>query len=203
MGDTLPKHTEFECKYRVEPHLLIDFKKTVESLPGLKKFVYVEGPDKYFVHPDSSFARYRKASHGLDDGRAEVTWKIKQPGAKNNFIRKEWNWRVDGTPEETITESLQAHGFLFNFSIVKTCHIYNFDDATLVFYTVYDTTDGKSTKTDTFVEIEVEEESIHNLTEEQAWEVITKYEKALEPIGVSAQKRMKRSLYEMYVRETK
>lgn len=201
MNENLPKHTEFECKYRVEAHFLIDFKKIASSIPGLKNFIYVEGPDKYYTLSDGSFARYRKASHGLDHGRAEVTWKIKQPGAKNNIIRTEYNWRVDNTLEETITDALIGQGYKFNFSIVKTCHIYTYEDATIVFYTVYDTTDGRSTKTDTFVEIEVKEETIHNFTEDQAWDIINKYEKALEPIGVTPQKRMKRSLFEMYVRE--
>lgn len=199
--DTIPKLTEFETKYRVEPHLLTEFKRLMNDLPGLEKFIYVEGPDYYFTKPDGSFARYRRPSHGLDNGRSEVTIKVKPEGAKNNIIRKEVNWRVDITPEDSIREGLRLMGYMPNFSIWKGCHIYNFDDATLVFYTVYDTTDGKATKADSFVEIEVSEEKIAEMTEDQAWAIITKYEKALEDVGLNPQKRLKKSLFEMYRRE--
>lgn len=195
----LPKFTEFEVKFRVEPQILTAFKSIVEKLPDLEKFIYVEGPDEYFTKTDN-FARYRKASHGLDNNRAEITIKVKPEGAKNNIIRKEVNWRVDGTPREAIHEGLIEMGFSFNFSIWKSCHIYVFADATLVFYTVYDTTDGKSQRTDNFLEIEVDEEKVKTLTEEQGWEIIVKYEKALESLGITPQKRLRKSLFEMYKR---
>lgn len=199
----VPQLTEFETKYRVEPHFLTFFKDTVGKLPNLHKFIYVEGPDEYYVK-DDKFMRYRRPSFGLDNNRSEVTMKTKPEGAKNNIKRREWNWRVDNTPEHTIREGIKDLGFEFNFSIWKSCHIYNFDDATLVFYTVYDTTNGKPSKTDTFVEIEVSEEGIDaGMSEQKCWDTITKYEKILEPIGVNARSRLRKSLYEMYVREHK
>ncbi len=195
-----PNLTEFETKYRVEPHLLTEFKRIMATIPNLHKFLYVEGPDEYWVRGDGDFARYRRPEHGLDNGRAELTMKKKREGAKNNIIRREWNWRVDGTPVETIREGLKDLGFTFNFSVWKSCHIYNFEDATLVFYTVYDTTNGKASKTDSFVEIEVSEEHVSQMTEAQAWAVIEKYEKILEPIELTPRNRMRRSLFEIYVR---
>jgi hypothetical protein len=39
------------------------------------------------------------------------------------------------------------------------------------------------------------------MTEEEAWGIIVKYEKVLESVGVSPQKRLRKSLFEMYVRE--
>ena len=206
MDDTEPNtaneikpFTEFETKYRVETQVLTEFKSIMDNFPGLTKFIYVEGPDEYFTKAEG-FARYRKASHGLDDNRAEVTIKVKPEGAKNNIIRKEINWRVDNTPRDAIHEGLKEMGFKFNFCIWKSCHIYNFEDATLVFYTVYDTTDGKPQKTDNFLEIEVSEEKIHGFNEDQCWDIIVKYEKALETIGISPQKRLRKSLFEMYKR---
>lgn len=196
---TIPDLTEFETKYRVEPHLLTEFKRIVASIDGLQKFLYIEGPDEYWVR-DENFARYRRPEHGLDNGRAEITFKTKPEGAKNNIIRREINWRVDVTPPETVREGLKDLGFKFNFSVWKSCHIYNFHDATLVFYTVYDTTNGKALKTDSFVEVEVSEEHISKMTEEEAWTIIEKYEKILEGIDITPQKRMRRSLFEIYVR---
>ena len=196
----LDKHTEFEVKFRADDIKLEDFRDVVKSLPNLKKVIFVSGPDFYFVKPDGSFARFRKPEYGHTSGGNEVTVKEKTEGHKNNIIRKEVNWKVNGTPDATIWEGLQMMGFAYNFSINKDCHIFIFDDATAVYYTVTDTTDSKKKKTEAFIEIEVKEETIGNLTEDQAWLVVEKYEKALESLGLSAQKRLKKSLYEMYVR---
>lgn len=201
----LEKLTEFETKYRVGPEVLTEFKSVVGSIASQQpdaKFIYVEGPDEYWVSKDK-FLRYRRPSFGLDGGRSEVTMKTKPEGAKNNQKRREWNWRVDNTPAETIREGFKDLGFEFNFSIWKSCHIYVLDDATLVMYTVYDTTTGKPTKTDSFIEIELHEDDIHDKTYDEAMAIIVKYEKVLSDIGVTARSRLKKSLYEMYVRDTK
>jgi hypothetical protein len=209
------EHVEFETKYRVADHLLIEFKQILEAHTELKGFVYVEGPDQFFTYPDSwfnsmpqwdpegTFIRYRKPSFGLDKGRRQVTWKYKPANSKNNIQRKEHNWDIGGTPEKVILEQIKDSGAIFNCSIVKNCHIYNFPDATLVFYTVYDTTFGKPEEADYFVEIEVDESLIGSMSEDQAWAVIEKYEKVLAPIGISAQKRLKKSLFQMYRKEVK
>lgn len=205
MSELLDPNTEFECKYRVEPHVVVDFKKIVESIPDLKSFLYVEGPDFYYSHPDfdaRSFGRYRRPSFGLDGGRAEWTVKRWPEGAKNGIKRLEMNWRVDQTPEEDVKRGAEVMGFVPNFAIKKSCQIYKFDDATLVFYTVYDITDAvTSPKVDHFVEIEVcEKKIVEGLTEEQAWGIVEKYEKLLAPIGISAKKRLRTQLWDMYKR---
>lgn len=208
------EHIEFETKYRVEDHQLIEFKQIVEA-QSPQDFIYVEGPDYYYVYPEpwfkmmpqwdpsGTFIRYRKPSYGLDKGRRQVTWKYKPIDAKNNIQRKENNWDIGTTPEKVILEQIQDSGGVFNFSIVKNCHIYIFADATLVFYTVYDTTYGKPKKADNFVEIEVKEETMAETTEAAAWAVIEKYEKILAPIGIVPQKRLRKSLFEMYKKERK
>lgn len=201
----LDLNTEFEVKYRVEPHVLVEFKQIAGNLPDLLNFLYVEGPDFYYTHSDyedSSFGRYRRPSFGLDNGRAEWTVKFKPKNAKSSQNRLELNWRVDRTPEEDVKRGAELMGFKFNFSIVKSCQIYKFDDATMVFYTVYDVTDGTTaSKVDHFVEIEVCEDKIRaGLTEDQCWAIIDKYEKILAPIGITPQKRLRRSLFDMYRR---
>lgn len=198
----IEKLVEFETKYRIEPKFLIEFKAIMNKLSGLKKFIYVEGEDEYYVKEDD-FIRYRMPENGIEGARAEITMKKKPVGATNNIIRREWNWRVDGTVSDTIREGIKDFGFVFNFSIWKGCHIYNFDDATIVFYTVYETTDGKVEKIDNFIEIEVAEEDVFKMTKDQAWTVIVKYEKALESVGLSPQRRLRKSLYEMYRKEIK
>jgi len=232
--ENIAKHTEFETKYRVDPSVLTEFKRIVDTLPNLEKFIYVEGPDDYLTneHLTKSFAdfsetlkdkdkerlqaliaetiglfppfmRYRRPSHGLDNNRQELTTKYKQDGSKNNIIREEKNLRVDKTEEQTVKAFVKDIGYKTNFSIWKTCHIYNFDDATLVFYSVYDTTDGKASKMDNFVEIEVSEEKVSGMTESMAWTIIEKYETALAEVGLTPHKRLKKSLFEMYRRPVK
>lgn len=193
-------HIEFESKYRVEQNILLPFKLIVEKMPTFKEFVYAEGPDEYFIK-ESLFARYRKEANKGPNARAELTIKIKPEGAKNNIIREEYNVRVDSTPRETIVKFLSALGFKHNFTVMKSCFIYRMEDATLVFYTVADVTDGSLKSEDHFVEIEVSEEKIHTMTESQAWEILIRYEKLLEPIGLNAQRRLKKSLFEMYRRD--
>jgi adenylate cyclase class IV len=195
-------HIEFESKYRVEPSILLPFKLLVEAMPTFKEFVYAEGPDVYYVKKDL-FLRYRKEANKGTNARAELTMKIKPAGAKNNIIREEFNIRVDSTPKETILKFVSALGFDYNFTVVKSCHIFTMEDATLVYYLVADTTDGTLRGQDCFVEIEVSEEQIHTMTEDQAWEILVKYEKMLESVGVSPQRRLRKSLFEMYEREVK
>lgn len=149
------------------------------------------------------FMRYRRPSHGLDDDRKELTTKYKQSGSKNNIQREEKNIRVDGVDEQTIMKFVSDLGYKINFSIWKACHIYNLDDATIVWYQVHDTTTGKVTKVDYFVEIEVDEESISTKTEKEAWAIIEKYEKILENVGLSARSRLRKSLFEIYKRDVK
>lgn len=200
MEAKLNEHTEFEVKFRADNILLEDFRDVVKKLPDLKKMIFVSGPDLYYVKPDGSFARFRKPEYGDLSGGNEVTIKEKIGSSKNNIIRKEVNWKVNGTPDNTIKEGLLMMGYSFNFSINKDCHIFIYEDATVVYYSVTDTTDGKKRKSKSFIEIEVKEETINNLTESDAWKVIEKYEKALEPLGTTPQKRLKKSLYEMFVR---
>lgn len=232
--ELVAKHTEFETKYRVDASTLTEFKHIADNLPGLEKFIYVEGPDTYYTNEHITkrfdafaetlseknkeafrtlldetigafppFMRYRRPSHGLDGDRKELTTKYKQSGSKNNIQREEKNIRVDRVDEDTITKFVVDLGYKMNFQIWKACHIYNFKDATIVWYQVHDTTTGKVSKVDYFVEIEVDEESVSTLTEQQAFGIIEKYEKALESVGLSARSRLRKSLFEMYRREVK
>lgn len=188
----LDPHCEFETKYKVGSDSLYTFKTIVQVLPGLESFTYVEGPDTYWTKGDDFF-RYRKAAHEGEGTKAWLTMKQKPDGAKNNIQRKEVNIRVDATPLVTIKALVDMLGFKYNFEIYKMCHIYFFTDATLVFYTVKE--DENITH---FLEIEVKEETIGELTEEEAWGVIKKYEAAFEPLGITSKNRLRRSLFEMY-----
>lgn len=187
---------EFEVKFRVAGDLVYQFKSLVGALEGLKEFIYLESDDIYYVK-QNEFLRHRFDPKNLD-GRQELTYKRKI-NTNNNILRVENNVRVDTNTLENVAAICENLGFNRNFKISKFVHIYKFADATLPFYTVIDD-EGKM---DHFIEIEVDEESLKDMTEDQAWEVVKKYETILTPLGISAQKRLRKSLFEMYVKETK
>jgi adenylate cyclase class IV len=199
--EKLNEYTEFESKYRVASDMETRFKRLAMTDCGMKNFLYVEGPDVYFVKPGTDdFKRYRKADWEPVTGRAEVTTKRKPMGAKNNVNRIEKNLRVDGNEPALVRQTIEDDGFEYNFEIWKSCHIYHNNEATLVFYCVVETTPGVKYREDHFIEIELNESTIHNHTEEEAWTLLMKYEKMLEPLGIHAQKRLRKSLFEMYRR---
>lgn len=189
----LPVFVEFEVKYRVEdPKLLWDFKHLVERQLGRKQCIYIQSDDIYYVKTADEFIRYRFSE---SDARAELTIKRKISD-KNNIIREETNLRVDGNSFDLVENFIKQLGFSFNFRINKQCHIYHGEDATLVFYSVRDLENDKLSH---FIEIEVTEGA--GFTEDESWAIIKKYETALAPLGVTAQKRLRKSLFEMYKRE--
>jgi len=196
---------EVEVKFRFDEAKLNDWKQLVRSLIDkedfdFKEFIYVDSDDVYFTRPlttdiEYEFVRYRY-SDNKKDKRAELTTKRKLKDG-NNIFRMEKNLRVDHNSAKLVTGFVEDLGFKFNFKIQKFVQIYKFKDATLPFYTVID----ESGKRDTFIEIEVDEELLHNMTEDQAWEVIKKYEAVLAPLGVTPQKRLRKSLFEMYKKD--
>lgn len=207
IADKLPNLTKFiyvegPDTYYTNEHITKRLEAFGETLSEKNKEAFQKVLDET-IGAFPPFMRYRRPSHGLDGDRKELTTKYKQSGSKNNIQREEKNIRVDKVDEDTIMKFVSDLGYKLNFSIEKTCHIYNLDDATIVFYSVYDTTDGKVSKVDTFVEIEVDEESISTKTEKEAWAIIEKYEKLLESVGLSARTRLRKSLFEMYKRDVK
>ena len=182
---------EIETKYDADSIDRKEFKKLMESL-NPSSFLYVESEDVYYVKSDTEFLRHRKPPKYSEIKRSELTFKKKHVGANNN-VRTEVNLRVDGNSAETVEAFCKGLGYSRNFSIVKCCDIYWLNnECDIVLYSVTDE-DGKIKD---FLEIEVLEDS--GFTEDQAWEIISKYEKLLAPLGISAQKRKRLSLFEIY-----
>lgn len=183
------KFHEVEVKFRVDEKILNDWKLLVEKIEGLKQHIYTESDDVYYVKGDE-FLRYRASNR---EKRAELTYKLKTKNG-NNIVRQEVNLRVDNNESDLVEKFTNLLGFQKNFIIKKFVQIYKFDDATLPFYTVID----ENGKRDTFIEIEVNESKMENLTEDECWNIIRKYEELLAPLGITPQKRLKLSLFEMY-----
>lgn len=178
---------EFETKYPTKSELLLDFKGLVESFDGLKSFQYVQGYDTCYTNKNKEVMRFRKVQFGK---YAEVTWKSKR-NKTNNVDRTEINWRVDGTDFADIAAGAEFLGWKLDFDLWKMCHIYRFDDANIVFYSVR----FENGDLDHFIEIEVDEKKC--IDTQYSWSVIYKYEEKLASLGVSRDARLKESLAEM------
>ena len=221
------KFCEFETKYRTEEKQRYPFKKIMEDDLGLKgdKFLYVQSGDEYlnlnldkridkflnenkpktadagvvgmyikkFIEEELGMPKFlrHRASEDKKIKQKEITFKKKHKSA-NNIRRTEINLRVDNSSAETIREFCEGIGYEHTFDVYKYCDIYYADDAVLVYYSVKD----DNGKMDHFIEIEVNEEM--DFTEDQAWTIIKKYEKILEPVGIKPQGRIRKSLFEMY-----
>lgn len=187
------KFLEVETKYEANDSDRLKFKALAITLKP-NKFIYVESSDVYYVKSKEEFLRYRMPAEHIGDGRSELTFKKKHVG-HNNVVRTEVNLRIDLNSPELVAAFCEGIGYVRNFSVYKMCDIYFFKDANIVFYSVIDDF-GKMAS---FIEIEASEEI--GLSQDQAWDVVQKYEKLLAPMGISPQKRKKLSLYEMYRQE--
>lgn len=181
---------EIETKYRADKIDRLKFKEIGNSL-NPKSFLYVESDDTYFVKSETEFLRYRDRDKNTKSKRTELTFK-KKTKDHNNLVRVEVNLRVDMNTPETVKAFAEGLGYQFNFRITKICDIYYYDDADIVYYSVRDE-DGKY---QSFMEIEVLEG--HATSQEHAKQILTKYEKLLEPLGIVPQNRLRKSLFEMY-----
>lgn len=190
---------EVEVKYNAEDIDRVTFKDLAKSL-NPKTFVYVESTDVYYSKAEDEFLRYRMPSenklHGSEENRSELTFKKKHK-ENNNWTRTEVNLRVDLNDPETVDAFCVGLGYKKNFLIEKRCDIYYLDTVDIVYYSVKDET-GKYSF---FVEIEALEDV--GLSAEQSWEEVLKYEKVLAPLGITAQKRKRLSLWEMFRKDIK
>jgi predicted adenylyl cyclase CyaB len=184
---------EVETKYAADDIARMKFKTLMTAL-GARRFLYVEGRDRYYVRENSDFLRYRMPAISGGDKRSELTFKKKSIRANNN-IRLEVNLRVDANNADTVDAFCQGLGYEFNFSIVKFCDIYYFDRVNVVYYTVCD---DETDKMQSFIEIEANENEFASTAE--AWDAVSEYEKKLAPLGITAQHRLKKSLFEIFVR---
>jgi adenylate cyclase class IV len=185
---------EMETKYNTSAEIQFKFKQILDSHPEVEDFLYVQGDDIYYTKGEE-FLRYRMPSDKKNK-RSELTYKTKH-GNKTNIARTEVNLRVDYNDHNTIEKFVNILGFDFNFRINKICHIYYTKEANLVFYSIIDHA-NKDKDPSHFIEIEVNEELASTLTEEQNWDIIRKWENILAPAGVIPQKRLRKSLFEIY-----
>ena len=181
---------EIEVKFNADKIDRYAFKEIAKNLEP-SDFLYVESTDIYYIKSDSEFLRHRASAENTKSKRSELTFK-KKKNDKNNVVRTEVNLRVDHNDKNTVEAFATGLDYHYGFSLWKACDVYYYHDVNLVYYTVRD----DSGKYSHFIEVEVNEDL--EITEEAAWEIIRKYEKILEPLGISPQSRLRKSLFEMY-----
>jgi len=177
---------EIEAKYNADSISLESFLAVVNGMKIKKKLV-VSSYDDYFTKRDN-FIRYR---HSTDRGELTIKRKTSE---NNNFDRVEVNLGAEPDALAKVADFVELLGYKHDFTIYKTCHIYWFEKVDLVYYVVYD---KELKELRRFIEIEALEDYPWE-SDESAWEEVLKYEKILESIGLSPQKRLKKSLFEIF-----
>jgi adenylate cyclase class IV len=186
------KYKEVETKYDASDIGIDRFEKLVSTLGAPKKKMMVSSYDDYFVNKDGNFVRYR-----YTDNYGELTIKRKTQDINNNE-RIEVNISTSGDNYKAVEAFCELLGYKFNFGIYKTCRIYWIDKVVLVWYVVYDKSMKELRR---FIEIEADED-LEWASEEEAWAEVVKYEKLLEPLEITSRNRIKKSLFEMFQKDT-
>jgi len=158
--------------------------------------------DHYFTAPDSArFMRWREGQDKNNNKSWELTSKYKMT-EKNNNVRSEVNIPVNAKDMniKKAKEFSSHHGLEYDFSIKKDVQIYWMNDPVVLSH--YTTFDMEGNVLHTFMEIEADEKHEWE-SEEQALEVISSWEKKLSDLGITAQNRIKRSLFEFYTGKIK
>lgn len=179
---------EVELKYDAVNVSMQAFVDLIESKFKIDKKMTVSSYDDYFVDQSNNFIRYR---HHDDVGELTIKRKTTE---KNNNERIEVNLPTSGDNFKTVSAFVNLLGYNYDFGIYKTCRIFWVDKIVLVYYVVYD---KELKELRRFMEIEANEASTWE-SEQQAWDEVVKYERLLEPLGITAKNRLKKSLFEIF-----
>jgi len=185
------KFKEIEFKYDADDISLQGFKDLVEPMNPVKTML-VSSYDDYYTDLSSNFIRYRH-----HDTHGELTIKRKTTD-KNNNERIEVNLPTNGNNIPAVTAFVDLLGYKPNFSIFKTCQIYWVDRIVLVYYVVCD---NELKELRRFIEIEADEDYAWD-SEEAAWNHVEMYEKRLESLGITSRNRLRKSLFEMFKKDS-
>lgn len=180
---------EIETKYDASKIDVSQFNNLMKKFKDEERQrLLVSSYDDYFVNSTGDAIRYR-----WTPDRGELTIKRKTTERHNNE-RIEINIPTKGDNLEAVSEFVKLLGYEYNFGIYKTCEIYWIDKVVMVYYVVYDKNFKELRR---FIEIEADEDLEWD-SEEQAWAEVIKYEKFMEPLGITAQHRLRKSLFETF-----
>jgi adenylate cyclase class IV len=201
---------ELEYKYRADDVKLSSFQELMAGIKPVKR-LEVSSWDHYYTNKDpGSFIRFRDSA-----ATPELTQKRKTVSG-NNWNRVEVDLPLDKTKidEKTVSAFVTLLGYEKNFKIFKSCFIYWTPYVNYVYYIVYD---QDMTEKGRFMEVEVNKDMVDYLDHIEingkhaisydppkftngAIKELNKAESLLANLGITPQNRMKKSLYEMFVK---
>lgn len=190
---------ELEFKYDGSETSLTDFNKFAESMKPTD-YIEVCSWDIYYAPPVGSekttlpfeFMRLRM---GI---KPELTIK-KKTEDKNNNSRIEIDVPLDPKAsqkdiEEVVRVFCKQFGFVENFRVFKYCSIYFYEKFDIVYYIAYNQNLQEQAR---FIEIEAMK-SYPFASPEEALDCIKDIEQKMSVVGLSPQKRMRRSMWERF-----
>ena len=189
---------ELEFKYKADNIKLSDFINVMESL-NYKNRIDVSSWDHYYTLKDlSSFQRFRESL------TPELTKKVKT-NVNNNWERIEVDLPLDHkrVTKHIVEKYVSLDGYSHNFTIYKTCMVFNLEYCNYVYYITYD---ENLKELDRFIEVEINKDRVEELDSASvipytnATAYLAEAEKYLVTVGISPQNRMKKSLFELYVK---
>jgi hypothetical protein len=181
--------TELEFKYDASDIKLSKFVELAQSLKPTKR-VEGTGWDYYYSGDGQNFEFIRHRQGGLN----ELTIKIKND-EKNNNNRFELDLPLAiDAPQWLISKFVSLFGFKENFRVFKYFDIYWFPKVDIVYYTIYN---KEMIEVGRRVEIEARKDYKFSSAEEALAEVKA-MEQMMAEIGITPQKRMKKSMWEQF-----
>lgn len=184
---------ELEYKYDATDISLSSFLGIVDKLSPIRR-EDVSSWDFYYTPAENKkaeeFLRYR------DSKTPELTIKRKTKQS-NNWERVEIDLPLDPkrTDENTVKSFVNLLSYKENFRIYKTCFIFWFDEVNMVYYIVYDENMKEKGR---FIEVEINKSKVKSLVDPFA--TLKLYEGNLLELGIRSSNRLKKSLFEMFVK---
>lgn len=185
-------YLELEYKYSATHTSLSDFLEVLKNLSPEKElktssfdYYYTKNNDK------NSFIRYRESDN------PELT--IKRKVNTSNWERIEVDLPLDKSQctKPLVDAWVNLENYKENFRIYKSCFIFWVGKVNYVYYIVYDENLKEKGR---FIEVEVNKKEVPALGLDKAKALLKDSETVLIALNISPQNRLKKSLFEMFVK---
>lgn len=184
-------YQEIEYKYRADSIEFTDFRDLMHEIGLIKKTIDVASWDIYYCNSENAnrFIRYRKSS------TPELTTKQKTSN-DNNWVRSEIDLALDrdAINDLTVEKFTRSLGYEENFRVFKMCFIFWFEEVNYVFYVVFG---SNLRELGRFIEVEINKKGGHS---RPPLNILNECESKLRVLGITAQNRLKKSLFELFKR---
>lgn len=181
---------ELEFKFGASDIKLQKFIKLMNEIGYIKR-IDISSWDHYYSNGNlDEFVRFRNST------TPEMTKKAKLKES-NNWKRVEYDLPLDPKriTKDVVDGYLKLEGYSHNVTLYKTCVIFFLDKTNYVYYHTYD---ENLNETGRFIEVEVNKDKVPELGTDKAFELLKESAKKLEVLGLTAQHRMKLSLWEQF-----